>query len=103
MGEREFDGLPPFIVWLALFSLANYCHTAFFPTGISLALEPMGALAGTAASVIVFSTSMLGSLLASFTDRAIDDTVMPISVAYFAYSSIALICQLWARGGASSR
>ena len=97
------DGLPPFIVWLALFSLANCCHTAFFPTGISLALEPMGALAGTAASVIVFSTSMLGSLLASFTDRAIDDTVMPISVAYFGYSVLALACQLWARGGASSR
>ena len=97
------DGLPPFIVWLALFSLANYCHTAFFPTGISLALEPMGALAGTAASVIVFSTSMLGSLLASFTDRAIDDTVMPISVAYFGYSILALACQLWARGAASNR
>ena len=96
------DGLPPFIVWLALFSLANYCHTAFFPTGISLALEPMGALAGTAASVIVFSTSMLGSLLASFTDRAIDGSVMPIGIAYLVYGLIALACQLWARGGASN-
>ena len=96
------DGVPPLLLWLALFSLANCCHTAFFPTSISLALEPMGALAGTAASVIVFSTSMLGSLLASFTDRAIDDTVMPISVAYLGYSLIALGCQLWARGGASS-
>ena len=96
------NGLPPFVLWLALFSLANCCHTAFFPTGISLALEPMGKLAGTAASVIVFSTSLLGSLLASFTDRAIDDTVMPISVAYLCYSVLALGCQLWARGGASS-
>ena len=52
--------------------------------------------------MIVFSTSMLGSLLASFTDRAIDDTVMPISVAYLGYSLIALGFQLWARGGASS-
>ena len=96
------DGVPPLLLWLVLFSLANSCHTAFFPTGISLALEPMGALAGTAASVIVFSTSLLGSLLASFTDRAIDDTVMPISVAYLGYSLIALGCQMWARGGASS-
>ena len=91
------DGVPPLLLWLALFSLANCCHTAFFPTSISLALEPMGALAGTASSVIVFSTSMLGSLLASFTDRAIDDTVMPISVAYLAYSLLALTTQLWAR------
>lgn len=93
------DGRPALILWLALFSMANSCHTAFFPTCISLGLEPMGELAGTASSVIVFSTSMLGSLLASFTDRAIDDTVMPISVAYFGYSLIALACQLWARGG----
>ncbi len=92
-------GVPPLLLWLVLFSLANCCHTAFFPTSISLALEPMGKLAGTASSVIVFSTSMLGALLASFTDRAIDDTVMPISVAYFGYSLVALACQLWARGG----
>ena len=95
------DGVPPLLLWLILFSLANSSHTAFFPTGISLALEPMGALAGTAASVIVFSTSLLGSLLASFTDRAIEDTVMPISVAYCGYSVLALACQLWARGGTS--
>ena len=96
------DGLPALLVWLALFSAANWCHTAFFPTCISLALEPMGRLAGTASSVIVFSTSMLGSLLASFTDRAIDDTVMPISIAYFVYSLLALASQFWARGGSRS-
>ena len=93
------DGLPPFGAWLVLFSLANACHVGVFPTGMSLALEPMGRMAGTAAAVLGFSTSLLGSLLASFTDRAIDGSVMPIGVAYIVYSSIALVCQLWARGG----
>ena len=93
------DGVPPFMVWLVLFSLANACHVAVFPTAISLALEPMGEMAGTAAGVLGFSGSLGGSLLASFTDRAIDDSVMPIGIAYLAYSSIALACQLWARGG----
>ena len=96
------DGLPPFGVWLVLYSLCNSIHVAVFPSGISLALEPMGAMAGTAASVLGFSTWMLGALLASFTDRAIDGSVMPIGIAYFAYSSIALGCQLWARGGSTS-
>ena len=96
------DGLPPFGVWLVLYSLCNSIHVAVFPSGISLALEPMGAMAGTAASVLGFSTWMLGALLASFTDRAIDGSVMPIGIAYFAYSSIALACQLWARGGSTS-
>ena len=94
------DGLPPFGVWLVLYSLCNSIHVAVFPSGISLALEPMGAMAGTAASVLGFSTWMLGALLASFTDRAIDGSVMPIGIAYFAYSLIALACQLWARGRA---
>ena len=96
------DGLPPFGVWLVLYSLCNSIHVAVIPSGISLALEPMGAMAGTAASVLGFSTWMLGALLASFTDRAIDGSVMPIGIAYFAYSSIALACQLWARGASTS-
>lgn len=93
------DGLPPFMVWLVLFSLANASHVAVFPTAMSLALEPMGAMAGTAAGVLGFAGALGGSLLASFTDRAIDDSVMPIGVAYLTYSLIALACQLWARGG----
>ena len=97
------DGLPPFGVWLVLFSLCNAIHVAVFPSGISLALEPMGEMAGTAASVLGFGTWMLGSLLASFTDRAIDGSVMPIGIAYLAYSLIALACQLWARGGSSPK
>ena len=96
------DGLPPFGVWLLLYSLCNAIHVAVFPSGVSLALEPMGEMAGTAASVLGFSTWMLGSLLASFTDGAIDGSVMPIGIAYLVYSSIALACQLWARGGSAS-
>ena len=98
-----YDGLPPFGAWLVLFSLCNTIHVAVFPSGASLALEPMGAMAGTAASVLGFSTWMLGSLLASFTDRAIDGSVTPIGVAYLGYTSVSLAFQLWARGGSTAR
>ena len=94
-------GLPPFGAWLALFTLCNAVHVAVFPSGVSLALEPMGEMAGTAASTLGVSTWMLGSLLASFTDRAIDGSVMPIGVAYLTYTAIALAAQLWARGGSA--
>ena len=90
-------GQPPVGVWLALFSLANACHVGVFPTAMSLALEPMGRMAGTAAAVLGFCGAVGGSLLASFTDRAIDGSVTPIGVAYLTYSAIALACQLWAR------
>ena len=95
------DGLPPFGVWLALFTVCNAVHVAVFPSGVSLALEPMGEMAGTAASTLGVSTWMLGSLLASFTDGAIDGSVMPIGVAYLTYTALALAFQLWARGGSA--
>ena len=94
------DGLPPFGLWMALFSLANASYVGVFPTAMSLALEPMGRMAGTAAAVMGACGSLGGSLLASFTDRAIDGSVMPIGVAYLAYSLLSLACLLWARAGA---
>ena len=94
-------GSPSIVAWLVPFSLANAVHVAVFPSVMSLALEPMGKMAGTAASVLGFSTWMLGGLLASFTDRAIDGSVMPVGVAYLAYSAIALLFQLWARADTS--
>jgi len=93
------EGLPPFGLWMVLFSLANASCVGVFPTAISLALEPMGKLAGTAAAVMGACGSLGGSLLASFTDRAIDGSVMPIGIAYLTYSVLSLVCHFWARGG----
>lgn len=90
-------GKPPFILWLIMFTVVNLTHVAFFPTGNSLALEPMGAMAGTAASVIGFMTAVGGGFLASFIDRAIGDDVMPIGIGYFAFGVASLLLQLWAR------
>lgn len=90
-------GLPHIWLWMVLFSLANACIIAGFPIATSLALEPMGARAGTAAAVVGFSTSLFGALLAAITDRAIDASVMPIGISYLVYSILALCCLLWAR------
>ena len=91
------SGLPRIGVWILLFSLANASFIGFFPVAISLALEPMGAMAGTAAAVVGFCTTGVGAVLAAITDRAIDGDVMPIGVSYFVYGVLALACQLWAR------
>ncbi len=83
------DGVPPFWPWLILFSLTNLCIVATFPSLNSLALEPMGELAGTAASVIGFFTSVGGAVLATITDRRLGGTVAPLAVGYLLYSVIA--------------
>lgn len=91
------DGTPPFLPWLVIYSIANACHVALFPTANSLALEPMGSLAGTAASALGFTTSVVGAFLAAFIDRAIVDTVMPVAIGYFGFACASLLFQLWAR------
>ena len=90
---------------VVVFMVANGFHIAFFPTGNSLALEPMGALAGTAAAAIGSLTLLLGAFLASFIDRAITGSVTPIAVGYLVYGVASLGCQVWAGAlsGDSSR
>lgn len=83
-------GVPPFVPWLVLFSLSNLCVIAIFPSLNSLALEPMGDLAGTAASVLGFLSSVGGAALATFTDRSLTGTVTPLAVAYLGYGLISL-------------
>ncbi len=90
------SGKPPFMLWVVLFMIANGFHIAFFPTGNSLALDPMGALAGTAAAAIGSLTLLLGSFLASFIDRAVSGSVTPIAVGYLVYAIASLASQVWA-------
>lgn len=89
-------GVPPFWVWVVLFTLSNFCVVAMFPSLNSLALAPMGELAGTAASVIGFLTSVGGAVLGAITDRRLGGTVAPLALGYLLYSTFAYCCQLLA-------
>lgn len=89
-------GKPPFVLWITIFSLANACMVAFFPLGQSLALEPMGKMAGTAAAVLGFTMAMFGAGLAAIIDQAISGSVTPVGVGYLTYGIAAMACQLFA-------
>lgn len=91
-----YGGRPPFVLWITIFSLANACMVAFFPLGQSLALEPMGEMAGTAAAVLGFTMTMFGAGLAALIDQAVSGTVTPVGIGYLAYGTAGLACQLFA-------
>lgn len=93
-----WGGSPPFPVWLGLFSLNNAFAVVLFPSGISLALEPMGAVAGTAASAIGAVTAAAGAGLSAITDHRLEDSVVPLVTAYSLYGTIALVVLLVALG-----
>ncbi len=90
------DGVPTFATWIALVAVSNALITLLTPTCYSLALEPRGALAGTASAVMGFTSTLGGSLLAGVVNTMIDNTVTPMALGYVVYGSLAVAALRWA-------
>ena len=82
-----------FFVWAAI---TNALSTLITPLCTSLALEPMGALAGTASAVLGAVSLGGGAVLAAIVDAQIDDTVTPMVVGSLLFGAIGLVLLLWA-------
>ncbi|HJL98814.1 MAG: MFS transporter [Acidimicrobiales bacterium] len=85
------DGIPPVGLWMALMTAQIAAMVVMMPTMTTMALEPMGALAGTAASTIGFITLAIGALLGAIIDRQITSTVTPLAIGYALYTALAVI------------
>jgi DHA1 family bicyclomycin/chloramphenicol resistance-like MFS transporter len=91
------DGRPPFWAWFLLATVLTALNTASTPLTQTLALEPMGRVAGTASSItgaIIFCVSApLGALI----DRAIVDSVTPFGFGFLIYGAPFIIAIATAR------
>ena len=85
------NGVPPVGMWMVLMSAQIAAMVVMMPNMTTLALEPMGSLAGTAASTIGFITLALGAILGAVIDRQIATTVTPLAIGYFVYTTVAVI------------
>ena len=65
----------------------------------AMAMEPLGAIAGTASSFIGFYTTLVGALLGFTVGQAFDGTVMPLGVGYLCFSVLAVLVVLWTEKG----
>ena len=93
------DGVPAFGSWGVTLAIASTAGTSTSTTLISLALEPMERIAGTAAAVRGVLTLGVGSLLAAVIDRQIETTITPMAVGGAIYCAAGLVILQWARGG----
>jgi len=66
---------------------------------VALALEPLGAIAGTTSGILGFVSMAGASLLSGFVNARITDTVTSTSVAYVVFGSLALVSMLLAGAG----
>ncbi len=90
------DGKPNFWVWFVPIALANALITLLTPTCYSLALEPMGELAGTASGVLGLTATAGAALLAALVGARLEETVTPMVGAYVVYGMISLGFLVWA-------
>lgn len=65
----------------------------------AMAMEPLGKIAGTAASVIGFITTLGGALLGHFMGQLFDGTTKPLGLAFAVYGLAAIACVLFAEKG----
>ena len=91
------EGTPPFWLWFALVAPALAAMSIVTPTALSLALEPMERMAGTAMAVIGMVSLGGAAVLAAVVDRLIDDTVTPMAVAFVVYGAMSAAFMRWGR------
>ncbi len=92
-------GAVPFAVFLTLFAMAMIFFGMIGSNLTSIAMEPLGALAGTASSVQGFIQTMFGAVAGALIGQAFDGTVFPISLGFALLGITAICCVLIAEKG----
>ena len=92
-------GVPPFAVFVVALGVTLGTYSLLLPNLNTLAMQPMGAIAGIAAAVIGTVSTTGGSVLGFFLDQAFDGTVRPLALGFLLYGSVALAFALWAERG----
>jgi DHA1 family bicyclomycin/chloramphenicol resistance-like MFS transporter len=91
------DGKPPLAVLCVLLACVMAGQGLVMPNANTAAMQPMGAVAGTASSIIGVTTSLFGALLSGFVTRIYDPTARTLAVAMFVFGVAAAACTAYAR------
>ena len=94
-----YDGHPPLALFLSILALNQFLISFAMPNFNALALEPLGAIAGTASSFLGFYTTILGALCGFLIGQAFDGTVLPVGIGYAALGGLALLVVAWTERG----
>lgn len=95
----HYGGRPPLALFLAVLAGNQFLISFAMPNFNALALQPLGAIAGTASSFLGFYTTILGALCGFLIGQAFDGTTLPIAVGYAGLGALALIVVAWTERG----
>ncbi len=89
----------PFALFLVLFALAMFQFGWIASNFNSLAMEPLGHVAGTASSVLGFMGTAGGTVVGAVIGQSFNETALPLVLGFFSLSVIGLIFVLIAEHG----
>lgn len=93
------SGRPGFWAFAVILVPLLFGQALMLPNFNTIAMQPMAAIAGTAASVIGSVSTAGGALLGAALDRAFDGTILPFAVGSLLYGALGVGCVLWAERG----
>ncbi len=93
------EGVPSFWLFGPLLAANLACHALIIPNFNTIAMEPMGAVAGTASAVIGAFSTAVGTLLGGMLDRMYDGTVTPLTLGFLGFGVITVVMVFAAEGG----
>jgi DHA1 family bicyclomycin/chloramphenicol resistance-like MFS transporter len=90
-----FDGVPPLYPFIGYQMLSFFFIGMLFANFNSLAMEPMGHIAGSASAVISSMMTFMSMILGGIVGQAFDGTVLPMIAGFAVFGSISLSIMLW--------
>ena len=96
-----FGGVPPLWLFITWQLLAFFCVGITFANINTMALEPLGHMAGLGAAFIGSISTFIALPLASFIGNAFDETVYPLVIGFAVLGFLTLIISVWTEKGFS--
>jgi len=89
----------PFLAFLTVFTLVMFSFGLVGSNTTTLAMEPLGNVAGTASSIFGFLQTAGGAALGAGIGYVYDGTVVPVAAGFFCLGLVAIACVLVAENG----
>ena len=90
------DGRPSFWIYMPLLGVMLAMFMFLMPNLNTAALQPMGAVAGTATALTGAIRTAGGALLGAIVDAQLNDSVLPFSLAIVIFMALAIAASRWA-------
>ncbi len=99
MAAIAYSGELTLVVFIAVQSLAMFFFGFIGPNFNTMAMEPLGRVAGAGSAMIGFVTTLIGALLGAGIGKLYDGTELPLVYGIVLFAILGLICVLITENG----